>query len=107
MTPEDAVKQVVARIRDGYAPEKIILFGSAARGNPQPDSDLDLLIIKRSEQHEPERIREVSRLLQPRPMALHILVKTPEEIRERLAMNDSFIKEILDEGKVLYERQAE
>lgn len=107
MSLQATIDQIVATIRDGYAPERIIVFGSHARGTARPDSDLDLLVIKQSKQAEPERIREVSRLLRPRPMPLDILVKTPEEIEERLAMNDSFIHELLREGTVVYERHAD
>jgi predicted nucleotidyltransferase len=99
--------RIVAAIRDGYGPEKIILFGSHARGTPGADSDLDLLIVKRSDSSEAERIREVSRLLRPRPAPLDILVKTPEEIEQRLAIKDSFIEQILREGTVLYDRRAQ
>ncbi len=107
MSLQATIDRIVATIRDGYAPEKIIVFGSHARGTGRPDSDLDLLVIKQSKQPEPERIREVSRLLRPRPMPLDILVKTPAEIQERLAINDSFIQELLREGTVVYEREAD
>ncbi len=107
MSLQATIDRIVATIRDGYAPEKIIVFGSHARGTARPDSDLDLLVIKQSKQPEPERIREVSRLLRPRPMPLDILVKTPAEIQERLAINDSFIQELLREGTVVYEREAD
>ncbi len=101
-----AVDRIVATIRDGYAPERIILFGSHARGTAAPDSDLDLLIVKSSDRSEAERIRQVSRLLRPRLLPLDILVKTPGEIQERLAIKDSFFQEILREGKVLYDREG-
>ena len=106
MTEDEAVNQVVETIRDGYGPERIILFGSRIWGGADADSDLDVLVIKESDQREIERIRDVSRLLRPRPLPLDILVKTPEEIRERLAMGDGFIKEILDKGRVAYERET-
>ncbi len=101
-----ALDRIVATIRDGYAPERIILFGSHARGTAAPDSDLDLLIVKSSNHSEAERIRQVSRLLRPRPLPLDILVKTPGEMEERLAVKDSFFQEILREGKVLYDREG-
>jgi len=82
------------------------LFGSRVSGNPDAESDLDLLIIKTSGKQEVERIREVSRLLEPRPLPLDILVKTPKEIAQRLAVGDHFIAEILRRGKVVYERDS-
>ena len=109
MNPDKAIEQVVETIRDRYKPEKIILFGSRVWGKPDDDSDLDVLIIKDSEEREVERIREVSRLVhrfQQRPysLPLDILVKTPEEIRERLAIGDDFIRDIVTRGRVVYER---
>jgi len=53
-----------------------------------------------------ERIRDVSRLLQPRPLALDILVKTPEELRQRLDVGDPFIRRIVEHGRAAYERAA-
>lgn len=106
MTEDEAMDQVVATIRDRYRPERIVLFGSRVWGGANADSDLDVLVIKESDQREVERIREVSRLLRPRPLPVDILVKTPEEIRQRLAMGDSFIREVLEKGRVAYERDA-
>ena len=104
MDIEEAVQAVVEAIRERYRPEKIILFGSRVWGEADGESDLDILIIKDSEKREVERIREVSRLLRPRPLPVDILVKTPEEIQERLALGDDFIREVLERGKVVYER---
>ena len=101
-----AVEPVGAPNRDGYPPEGFILLGAHARGAAAPDSDLDLLIVKSSDRSEAERIRQVSRLLRPRLLPLDILVKTPGEIQERLAIKDSFFQEILREGKVLYDREG-
>jgi len=101
-----AIEQVVETIRDRYKPEKIILFGSRVWGKPDEDSDLDVLIIKDSKKREVERIREVSRLVRPRPLPLDILVKTPEEIKQRLAIGDDFIADILRRGRIAYERDT-
>jgi predicted nucleotidyltransferase len=109
MNADEAIKQVVETIRDRYQPEKIILFGSRVWGEAEGESDVDLLVIKESYKREVERIREVSRLVrrfQQRPyrLPLDILVKTPQEMEERLAMGDDFIREIVDRGRVVYER---
>lgn len=106
MNVDEAIQQVVDTIREGYKPERIILFGSWVWGKPDVESDLDVLVIKESQKSEVERIREVSRLVQPRPLPLDILVKTPEEVRERLAFGDRFLREIMERGKVVYERVA-
>ena len=87
-------------------PEKIILFGSYAYGTPTPDSDVDLLVVMVMETNlsSTQRFLAVSRLLSPRPFPVDILVKRPNEIKRALAAGDFFIKEIISQGKVLYER---
>lgn len=94
----------VQRIVDQLKPEKIILFGSYAYGQPTPDSDVDLLVVMDTSASANERYLAVCRLLRPRPFAVDILVKTPREIQEALAKGDFFIQEIVSQGEVLYER---
>lgn len=106
---EEVIQRVVGTLRDEYRPDRIILFGSRVRGEAGEESDLDVLIIKESEQDEVARMQEVHRLLhryQRRPyrLALDILVKTPEEVRQRLAMGDLFLRGIIERGKLVYER---
>jgi predicted nucleotidyltransferase len=97
---EDATKRIV----EAFDPQRIILFGSYAYGHPAPDSDVDLLIIMESNRRPAARASQISRLLRPRPFPMDILVRTPEEIRHRLEIGDYFIREVLEQGKVLYER---
>lgn len=86
-------------------PEKIILFGSHAWGKPTPDSDIDLLIIKDTEQDHYRRIPEARRYLYDIDKPFDILVLTPKEVENRLQLGDFFIKEIIEKGKILYEKQ--
>ena len=95
-----AVKKIVAELD----PEKIVLFGSYAYGTPNPHSDVDLLVVLKTNAPLKERSWKVSRLLLPRPFPVDILVKTPGEIEASLKAGDFFLKEILTRGKVLYER---
>ena len=95
-----AVERIVRELK----PEKIILFGSYAYGKPTPDSDVDLLIIMETDAQRKERYLSVSLLLAPRPFPVDILVKTPGEIRQAFEKGDFFIKEIVSQGKILYER---
>ena len=84
-----------------YHPEKIILFGSAAWGDGEVN-DVDLLIIKsETPYYGIDRMRELDRLIK-RNVAADMLVYRPDEIRERLALGDPFIKKVFKEGKVLY-----
>lgn len=97
----------VKRIVDTLHPEKIILFGSYAYGTPTSDSDVDLLVVMPSQEAEIERYLRVSRLLRPRPFAVDILVKTPQELAHSLEHGDFFIAEIVSQGRVLYEQSKE
>ena len=101
---EDRLEDVTKRIVQAFDPQRIILFGSYAYGRPDPDSDMDLLIIMESDKRPAMRASQISRLLRPRPFPMDILVRTPDEIRHRLEIGDYFIREVLEQGKVLYER---
>lgn len=100
----DRLPDVVRRLVAHLQPEKIILFGSYAYGNPTPDSDVDLLVILHSNRPTTDRYLAVSRLLYPRPFPLDLLVRTPQEIEGALRAGDFFIQEIVTQGRVLYER---
>lgn len=100
----ETLPEAVARIVAELDPEKIILFGSYAYGNPTPDSDVDLLIIMESDQPRRERVVAVSLLLYPRTFPVDIFVRTPKEVSDALSNNNYFIREIFAKGKVLYER---
>ena len=92
------------KIKKEYAPEKIILFGSYAWGQPAKDSDVDLFIIKETNQKHRQRMLTVRRLLSEENslVGMDILVYTPQEVSERLKIGDSFISKILNKGDVLY-----
>jgi predicted nucleotidyltransferase len=96
------IESITAQLIAKYKPEKIILFGSAARGNATADSDLDFLIIKNDTPHRGrDRMIEVSRLID-RNLPADFLVYRPEEFEKRLAMGDPFLEMVVAEGKVLY-----
>jgi len=103
---ERELERVVACLRASYEPERIVLFGSCARGDFTKDSDIDLLILKKTDQRHLDRMREVYRLVYSpeQYLALDALVLTPEEWARKLSMNDFFVQEIAREGKILYER---
>lgn len=99
-----AIRAVAEKIGRRFQPEQIVLFGSYAYGTPSPESDVDLLIIMDTPLRSRQQRLEISRSLSPRPFPLDIVVRTPQEIRERLALGDPFVKEITTQGKVVYER---
>jgi predicted nucleotidyltransferase len=85
-----------------FHPHQIILFGSHARGKATKDSDVDLLVIMPHTGHPVEKAIEIRQKVS-RKFALDLLVRSPAELRRRLSMGDSFIHEITQQGKVLYE----
>jgi len=99
-----AIRAVAHRITERFRPEKIILFGSYAYGDPKPESDVDLLVIMDTPLRTRQQRLEISLALSPRPFPLDIIVRTPRELAERIAIGDLFLAEILARGKVLYER---
>ena len=95
----------IERIASELKPEKIILFGSYAYGDPTPDSDVDLLVIMKTKAKAIDRYVAVSNLLYPRQFPVDIIVKTPKEVEaEHKKRGNFFMREILTKGKVLYER---
>jgi len=98
--------KAIRRIASELKPEKIILFGSYAYGNPTPDSDVDLLVIMKTNARYIDRYVAVSNLLVPREFPVDIIVKTPAEIRADMKKKGNFfLREILTRGKVMYERR--
>ena len=84
--------------------ESVILFGSYAYGHPKPESDVDLPVIMDTPWRSRQQRLEICRALSPRPFPLDVIVRTPRELAERIAMGDLFLCEITTRGKVLYER---
>jgi predicted nucleotidyltransferase len=103
----DVLESIVQRIINHLPVEKIILFGSYSNlyGSPTPDSDVDLLIIMETSESLTKRVLSVSRLLRPRPFPMDILVRTPQEMADLLESGDGFFREIMTQGKVIYDRQ--
>jgi predicted nucleotidyltransferase len=104
---EKILFEIVEAIKVKYAPERIILYGSFAYGVPDENSDIDLLIIKKTPERPLDRMALVHRIVDIRDSsypAFSPLVLTPEEIKQRLEIGDQFIQEILTRGEVLYAR---
>jgi predicted nucleotidyltransferase len=104
---DQLIARLVETIGREYKPQKVILFGSFARGRPTEDSDIDLLIVKDTDVRMADRFVEVKRLIYDPQLRIPVspLVYTPQELAERLDMGDDFVKEIVSEGKVLYEEK--
>ena len=104
MIGSDKIAEIVTKIALGYNPDKIILFGSYAAGNPNEDSDLDLMIIKDSDLPRPERTVQVRKMLFGSMIPIDLIVYTPKEIAESRENRFSFVYEVLSNGRTLYER---
>lgn len=104
MSTQEKIKEITDKIVKEYQPEKIILFGSWAWGKPGPDSDVDLFVIKETEEPLPKRIEILDKLFSRREFPMDFLVYTPRQIEKRLMIKDFFVKEIMENGKILYEK---
>jgi predicted nucleotidyltransferase len=96
--PQEAIDQVVQQIVEKFKPQRIILFGSYARGNPRPESDVDLLIVLDGPKKSLDIRHDLGVMF-----GLDLVVYTPRRLKERLEMGDWFLRDIVEEGKVLYE----
>ncbi|MGA2316622.1 MAG: nucleotidyltransferase domain-containing protein [Thermodesulfobacteriota bacterium] len=86
-----------------YKPEKVILFGSHARGSTDSYSDIDLIIIKRTKKPFLDRIKDVLKIIKPN-FAIDVLVYTPEEFRKMTSEGNPFLEYVIKDGRVIYEK---
>jgi len=98
--------EIVARIQCAAQPDRVILFGSRARGTARPESDLDLLVIQDSDQPRYRRSAPYYTLLADLPVEVEVMVYTPQEVEEWSSVPEAFVTTALREGRVLYERQS-
>jgi predicted nucleotidyltransferase len=100
MVVDGRLRAIAARLRREYGAERVLLYGSYARGEAGPDSDMDLFIIAPTPEPFFERMASVLRLARDLRAGLPLapLVLTPEEVAGRLARGDQFVAEILDSG---------
>jgi predicted nucleotidyltransferase len=100
---DEEIQNIVEQLIHLYRPEKVILFGSLAKGKINQGTDIDLFIIK-SEVPElgVDRIRQLDAMINYK-LATDFIVYKPEEVEQRLKLGDPFVKSIFEEGKVLYD----
>ena len=99
MVAMNEIEQFGRRIGEEFGAERVILFGSYARGNACADSDVDLLIIGPFTGRSADTSVAIQMKLRP-PFPVDLLVRTPEKVRERIAMGDTFMQEILGRGRL-------
>ena len=104
--PRQAIKKWCEKVAREFQPEKIILFGSYAHGQPNKDSDVDMLVIMRLERGKRD-VRQAA-VIRERVQAsfpMDVIVRSPQQIEKRLAQGDSFIIDVLRQGRLMYEGQ--
>jgi predicted nucleotidyltransferase len=102
--PMKTIRAIVKHIAEKFDPEQIILFGSHAYGKPTAWSDVDLLVVMDTPKGEMEAILEVGRSLPRTVFKVDIIVRSRETLERRRKLGDWFLREIIEKGKVLYER---
>ena len=102
MIDQNNIIQVAKHLGDASNAERIILFGSYARGDAAEDSDVDLLIIADSTLPRFKRSRELYKMIRPYPFGMDLLVYTPQEISKGKESPVSFVSTVLQEGKTVY-----
>ena len=99
----DRLKKISERLKKEYHAEKVILYGSYARGEESEDSDIDLFIIAPTNEKFFDRLATVLRMIRDLKKGFPIepIVLTTEEVEKRVTIGDQFIKEILERGSYL------
>ena len=105
MVNEKDIKRVAKQIGAAINAERIVLFGSYARGQAVQHSDVDLMIIAESKLPRFKRSRELYKMFRPYPFGMDLVVYTPQEIEKGKRFPFSFVSTVLKEGKVLYVRR--
>ena len=103
---DEVVDEIVRRIVERFAPEKVILFGSHARGEAGRDSDVDLLVVMPFAGSKRKKTVEVRLAVRGMGVAKDVFLVTPEELEFYRDAIGTIVRSALREGKVLYERPA-
>ena len=98
------IERVARRIGRAANAERVILFGSHARGEAAENSDVDLMVVANSELPRFKRARELYKLFRPYPFGMDLVVYTPQEVEKGKRSPVSFVSTVLREGKALYVR---
>ena len=98
------ISDIVSKIKEFYKPERIILFGSWARGDYSEESDVDFLIVKRTKRRPLWRSVDVRRIVGT-DIPMDVVVYTPHEFEALQKNGSAFLKEVLEEGEIFYEKE--
>ncbi len=106
MDESTILRRIVEKIRKVSDPERIVLFGSRARGSQTNRSDFDILVVDESAEPRFKRPAPIYTQLADLPIEVEVVVYTPEEIDDWRAVPRAFVTTAIREGKVLYERKS-
>jgi predicted nucleotidyltransferase len=96
------IEHFCQQLGEAYSPKRVVLFGSYASGTPREDSDVDLLVTMDYRGNRLRVAADIIRALNPR-FAVDLIIRTEEELRERLRQKDDFLAAAMRDGSVLYE----
>ena len=102
MIAMEQIQSLSRHIAREFRPERILLFGSYADGEPTDDSDVDLLIIMSFSGRPVRKAIEIRSRVRPK-IPVDLIVRTPAQIAERIAKDDWFMRDIVEKGRTLYE----
>jgi len=103
---DKALDEMVGRIVASFHPDRIILFGSYAGGEPTKDSDIDLLIVMPVKGSRRRQANEIDLALADRAVPIDLIVLTPEQFERQKDLIGTIVFEAVREGRVIYERAA-
>jgi predicted nucleotidyltransferase len=98
----DRIESLSKQIAKEFRPNRIVLFGSYAYGDPNDDSDVDILVIMPFTGKPARKAIEIRAKINPH-IPVDLMVRTPQQVEERIAMNDWLMREIVEKGRTLYE----
>ncbi|HVC92340.1 MAG TPA: nucleotidyltransferase domain-containing protein [Pirellulales bacterium] len=96
------IRHYARQVAERFQPERIILFGSFAYGKPHADSDVDILVVMPARNEIDQSVR-INLAIEP-AFPLDLIVRTPKNLDWRLKEGDWFLREVVSQGKVLYEK---
>ncbi len=100
---QEKIKSIIHNIAKGYDPERIIIFGSYARGDWEEGEPVDMIILKETDEDFEERLEQLKPYYTD-GLAVNPIVLTEEEIHMNLAADSELINEVIREGVIVYER---
>lgn len=105
MISQGQIETVAGQLAEAVGAERVILFGSYARNDAGPSSDVDLMIVADSDLPRFKRSRALYSLLRPYPFPMDLVVYTPAEVERGSRSPLSFVSSVLREGKTVYVRE--